>query len=257
MRLTCARTVGSLTAIRSAISWLLRPCGNQPQHRHLARRERLGGGFQLGRVGDLLQQLACDGRMEGRLAAMHLADGPHELVRGGVFEQITHSPGFDGRKHLVVGGKAGQHEDACFRVAARDLPRRLDAIHHRHQQVHQDHVGPRFFGVPHRFLPVADLCHHLEAIGFGEQGPDALAHDGMVVGNHDTNTRVFSCHSVTSTFTRVPSPGLLSQVSVPPRRAARSVMLRSPTPPRPAGGMASGSKPTPSSRTSRQMLAGV
>ena len=56
----------------------------------------------------------------------------------------------------------------------------------------------------HRFLPVGRFRNDLESTGFGEQGPDALAHNGMIVGNQDSN------HNVTSTISRVPSPGLLS-----------------------------------------------
>ena len=43
-------------------------------------------------------------------------------------------------------------------------------------------------GAQHRFLPVVRFPHHLEATGFREQGTNALAHDGMVVDNQDTNS---------------------------------------------------------------------
>ena len=102
----------------------------------------------------------------------------------------------------------------------------------------------------HCCLPIVRFRHHLEAAGLREQGTDALAHDGMVVDDQHTNTRFYGAsafvgHSVTSTFTRVPAPGLLSYVSSPPMRAVRSAMVRKP--PRPSAGTACGSNPTPSS----------
>ena len=52
--------------------------------------------------------------------------------------------------------------------------------------------GSGLLGAQHRFLPVARLPHHLEAVGFREQGADTLAHDGMVVNNQDTNARLLT-----------------------------------------------------------------
>ena len=49
--------------------------------------------------------------------------------------------------------------------------------------------GLGLLGAQHRFLPVVGFPHHLEAVGFREQGADTLAHDGMVVDNQNTNTR--------------------------------------------------------------------
>ena len=118
---------------------------------------------------------------------MHLADGPHQFVRGGVFEQVPTGPGLDRGKHLVVGRKAGQHEDATFGRAAGDLACRLDPVHTGHQQVHQDDVRAALLGAQYGFLPVARFAHDLEAAGFGEQRADSLAHDGMVVDYQDTN----------------------------------------------------------------------
>ncbi len=74
MRLTWARTVASLTTNSSAISWLLNPWAISCKHRQLARRQRLRGGLQVGRMSDFLQELAGDGRVKRRLTAMHLAD---------------------------------------------------------------------------------------------------------------------------------------------------------------------------------------
>jgi hypothetical protein len=71
---------------------------------------------------------------------MHLEDGAHQFLRVTVFEQIAHGAGFDGRKHLVLRGRAGQHQDAALRPAVRDPPDGLDPVHARHHQVHQDDV---------------------------------------------------------------------------------------------------------------------
>ena len=62
-------------------------------------------------------------------------------------------------------------------------------------------------GAQHRFLPVGRFRNDLKSTGFGQQGTNALAHNGMIVNNQNSNRM---SHSVTSTVSRVPSPGLLS-----------------------------------------------
>ena len=50
---------------------------------------------------------------------MHALDRVDKLVRGGVFENITHSAGFDRRRYLGVLAKAGQdHSDFRQQLAA-------------------------------------------------------------------------------------------------------------------------------------------
>ena len=59
---------------------------------------------------------------------------------------------------------------------------RLDAVEHRHADVHQYHVRPAQLGDAHGLLPVGGLSYHLDVIlgveERGKPGPDQL----LVVG---------------------------------------------------------------------------
>src|SRR5918911_1310761 len=62
--------------------------------------------------------------------------------------------------HVTVLIRDRQHHDARQRRDRRDVPRRLDAAHPRHVQVHDDDVG-------------RELAHHPDGVGAGA----GLAHD--------------------------------------------------------------------------------
>ena len=112
---------------------------------------------------------------------MHLANGPHQVIRRRVLEQIPQRPRFDSGKYLVVGRETGQDQDSCLRIPAGDLARRFDTIHSWHQQVHEDDVRPCLLGAQQSGLPGVRFSHHLEATRFGKQRADAFAHDSMIV----------------------------------------------------------------------------
>ena len=56
----------------------------------------------------------------------------------------------------------GEHEHVRLREkrVLRDVARRVDAVAHRHADVHEHHVGTQFLGKVHRLLAVARLAHH-------------------------------------------------------------------------------------------------
>ena len=65
-----------------------------------------------------------------------------------------------------------------------DPPRRLDAVHARHRQVHQHDVRPLFQAQRHRRLAVAGRAHHLQPGIRGEQLHEAVSDDRVVVHDH-------------------------------------------------------------------------
>jgi hypothetical protein len=64
-----------------------------------------------------------------------------QLVRGRVLEQVAQRPGLDGRKHLVVLGKAGEHQDPSRGVLLLDLLDRLNPTLPGPDHVHQADIG--------------------------------------------------------------------------------------------------------------------
>ena len=100
---------------------------------------------------------------------MNLMNGAHQFLGAGVFEQIAQRARFDGRKDLVVGGKAGQHQDARSRLLGRDLPRGFNAVQLGHDQVHQDHVGAQGLSLSDGLCSIAGLANDLHVTLCGEQ----------------------------------------------------------------------------------------
>src|SRR5260370_39502180 len=77
----------------------------------------------------------------------------------------------------------------------------------------------------HGSLAGARLADHGKVALRAENRDQAVAHDGVIVGYHDTNRgRHTSSSSGTVSTTRVPEPGLLCTRICPPSRRALSFM---------------------------------
>src|SRR5581483_11764329 len=178
-----------------------------------------------------------------------LANGVRDLFRRGVLQEIADGAGLQRREYVLLGGVAGQHDDLGTRMALGNLARRLDSAHPGHLQVHERDVRPQSRHEPHGLLAIPRLADDLDARLPVQQGTYALPHHGVVVHEHDPNRGfTLTAHRGNSTRTRVPAPGALSTWSLPPSRSARS---RIPRRPNPAPPLNAGSKPMPSSATSR------
>ena len=87
--------------------------------------------------------------------------------------------------HVLVEVECGEHQDPRRRARGDQPARRLDAVQHRHPDVHQDHVRRPPLGQPHRLGPVLGLAGHLD-VGLGlEDGPEPAPHERLVVADQD------------------------------------------------------------------------
>ena len=109
------------------------------------------------------------------------------------------------------------------RARSRSRFKRAHAVEPRHHEVEQDHVGVGARGGVDRGLAVAGLGDDLDVVLEVEERAQALAHDGVVVGEQDAD------HAGTSSRTVVPAPSVESTVSVPPSSVARSSIDVSPS----------------------------
>jgi hypothetical protein len=64
-----------------------------------------------------------------------------------------------------------------------DLLRRVEAVHDRHRDVHQDHVGVDVQCDLDRLRPVCGVPDDLEPVVGGEDGLEGLAEQPVVVGD--------------------------------------------------------------------------
>ncbi len=134
-------------------------------------------------VGVLVEQPARDARGQHRLAARDDADRLHQLVGRGVLQQEATGAGAERLHHVLVEIERGQHEHLRRTVPARprDLTRRLDAVHPRHPDVHQHHIGLQRPHLVERLEAVTGLSHHREITLRLQDHPEAGAQQRLVV----------------------------------------------------------------------------
>ena len=79
----------------------------------------------------------------------------------------------------------GQRQHRHVRALLLDAPRGLDAVHVRHGDVHQHHVGRQFAGQAHAFRAVLRLADDLQ-LGIGaQQHAQPRAHDRVIIDQQD------------------------------------------------------------------------
>src|SRR5512133_2142451 len=132
-----------------------------------------------------------------------------------------------------------------MRLLRGNLAGRLDAIHFRHQQIHQDDIRLELFGQADGFQAVLCLSDDFDVIRLRQECFDASPDDGMIVYDQNPDDMFGGLHSFTFSTIFVPWPGADSTVKLAPIFLARSRIFRKPCPP--SCSTASGSKPTPSS----------
>ena len=75
------------------------------------------------------------------------ADRVGNLVDVGVLEQVARRASFECGVHALLLDEGRENDDLDIVVSRANLARRLDAVHDRHLQVHENHVGPASVGV--------------------------------------------------------------------------------------------------------------
>src|SRR5215204_3048501 len=197
--------------------------------------------------------------MQHGLARGGLADGVGEFVRADLLEDVREGARpYRGEDVLVI-VVGGEHDDVRARRARDEAPRRLHAVHSRHNEVHQGDVGGVLGGELDSFLPAPGLGYHADIALCLQKGADPLSHQRMIVYQQygdrlaHNHSPFFSCTGQTHS-TRVPLPGARSTSTCPPSLTSRSRMLWRPKPP---PGFREVSKPRPSSATRRVVVPAV
>ena len=104
-----------------------------------------------------------------------------------VLEQEPAGAGPQRLVHVLVEVERRQDHDPRRRqrLVAGDPAGRLEAVHHRHPDVHQHHVGVLAGGEGDGLGAVARLADDLDVGLTGEQHREPAAHERLVVGDHD------------------------------------------------------------------------
>ena len=135
--------------------------------RHALRDQRQHLGLALGQ--GLAQLGPAHLAHEARLGAGVEADlapggGPHgleQLAGARLLEHVAGRAGLDDVDDHAVLEDRGERDDLDVGEAAPQLARGLDAVHDRHQQVHDDDVRPQALDEVQGLAAVAGLAHDL------------------------------------------------------------------------------------------------
>jgi hypothetical protein len=84
-------------------------------------------------------------------------------------------------------------------VVSGDEPRRLEAVHLGHADVHQDHVGTGAAGQLDGLAPVGSFTDHVDVFGRTQQHDEAAADQSLVVGDRDPDHAGSPYGNVTAT----------------------------------------------------------
>jgi hypothetical protein len=89
--------------------------------------------------------------------------------------------------HRGIFQDAGQGQHLGLGQCAPDRRGGGNAIHHRHQQVHQHHIWGELSRQAQRLGAVCRLADHFQFRVRREERPEPLAHDRMVVNEQNAN----------------------------------------------------------------------
>src|SRR5581483_2248369 len=218
------------------------PAADQREDLPLARREH--GKVSTGTTrprGEPLDEPPGDRRREQRVAGPHQLDGGDQVLGRHVLQKEPRGPLCQGPVHVLVQVERGQHQHPDVGSGADDLPGGLEAVHHRHPDVHQHDVRPVLEHRRDGRRAVRRLARDLEARRLQDQ-PEPAADQRLVVGDHYAHGNSASGIVARS---RHPPPGRGPASTSPPYSPIRS---RSPSSPRP-GWLLCPPVPRPSSLT--------
>ena len=162
----------------------------------------------------LCDQALREARRQERLARRHDLDAVDEPVDRA---RLQHEPGRAGPQGLVdvlvqVVGREDQHPGT--QAGRDDLPRGRDAVHHRHADVHQEHVRQLARRALDRGGAVSGLTRDLDTARL-EQGAEAAADEVLVVCDDDGG-HAASGTAGSRAASRKPPSAVAAAASTPP-----------------------------------------
>ncbi len=125
---------------------------------------------------------------------MNRADGRQQLFAQGAFQEIATGASFERAQHLSVARVRRQHDDSGVGFLCANRLQRTEAVHFRHLQVHQRHVGTMSAELLNRVASVLRFGdeHHVRLVR--NQSRDPGAEQRMVVDGENPNSIGIAVH---------------------------------------------------------------
>ena len=179
---------------------------------------------------------------EQRVAVGDGADSVEQLLGGRVLQEEPAGPGFQGREDVFVEVEGGEDEDPdpVGDGVGQQMRGGLDAVHHRHADVHEHDVRHVEAAGRDRLRAVARLGDDLHVLGGIDEDAESGSDQDLVVDDDDPDGHVLASEVCNLACTLKPCP-CRPVNSCPSYSATRSPMPMSPWPAAAASGERSGS----------------
>jgi hypothetical protein len=118
---------------------------------------------------------------------VHVANHTDQVVRQSVLEQISHCASRDCPVDVFIPVVHRQHHDSRIWLPAPDCVNGLHAVHGRHFEVHQRHVGSMPDELLDRLFAVAGLGHDGHVGLNANNAGDPLPHQPMIIDAQNSN----------------------------------------------------------------------
>ena len=177
--------------------------GDELQNLELARgqllhRRRQGLHGRRRTADELLDHATRHGRRQQRVALCDCADAGDELLGRHVLEQEATRARAQRVIDVLVHVEGRQHHDLGVEPVGREhAARRLDPVHLRHPDVHQDHVRSQTLRLCDRVGAVRGLAGDVDVLLGVEDHAEARAHERLVVDDEDAQA-----HDVSGSLAR-------------------------------------------------------
>ncbi len=162
------------------------PFGSHPEDLQLPLGELIQGGMDdtglLLRLGEAVDHLAGNGRVEHRLPCIDSLYGLDQFINLHVLEQVAGSPSLQEGEDVLVAIVGGQYQNGDAGGNSLDLPRGLNTIKLWHREVHHNDVWTLFDRPLNGLLPIAGLGDDINALLAVQQLPSTLTNHGVVIG---------------------------------------------------------------------------
>ena len=128
-----------------------------------------------------------NGGAEKCFSLVDFPNRPAHVVGGGLFEQKSHRAGLGCVFDIRVITVRGENEHFGGGDGFEHLAGGFQTIEQRHGDVHQHHVGTKFFGQRDRLAAVLRFADHFKIVFQFEHLAETLAHDRMVFGQQNSD----------------------------------------------------------------------
>jgi hypothetical protein len=135
-------------------------------------------------IGEHPDQPACDGGVEQRVPAIHGADRSDQLGGWGILEHEAARPGLERPIDVFVIVEGREHEDPA-RARGENPPSSLEAIEHRHLDIHQNDVGTEPSNRRDCLHAVGRLADDGQIRLIVQDGLESSPYESLVVDDHD------------------------------------------------------------------------